>query len=405
MARRLKSKIENRTERLALARRRAPHGLTNIAPGMRLGYRRTKHAGRWVLECADGKGGELHRVIGVADDFEDADGEHVLTFWQAAEKARTMVRGTSTARPVTWKDAIDDYQTDLKTRDGNQQNASHIRFHLTRSAPTLLVKPVALLAAPELKRWRNALVESSGLKRSSVVRLLKSACASLNLAARLDPRITNREAWRVGLGGLHDSYHPIDRVQSDKIVRRIIVEADSFDPTFGLFVRTAAETGARLVQLARLLVADLQAKGAEPKLLMPSSRKGRKRQITRRPVPISSDLAARLKQAAGRRRPDEPLLLRADGKTWDSPGKRRFVQEPFATVAKRVGIDETMYCLRHSSIVRALLAGVPAQLVASNHDTSLRMLQQTYARFISHYGDDVARRALLTAAPSPVAAE
>jgi hypothetical protein len=118
------------------------------------------------------------------------------------------------------------------------------------------------------------------------------------------------------------------------------------------------------VQLARLEVADLQAKGAEPKLLMPSSRKGRKRQITRRPVPISRDLAACLKQAAGRRRPDEPLLLRADGKRWDSPGKRRFVQEPFAAVAERVGISETLYCLRHSAIVRALLAGVPAQLVA-----------------------------------------
>jgi len=394
--RRRAPKIENRTERLALARRRAPHGLTNIAPGMRLGYRRTKHAGRWVLECADGKGGEWQRAVGVADDFEDADGEHVLTFWQAAEKARTMVRGTSMARPVTWKDAIDEYEKDLKARGGNQQNASHIRFHLTRSAPALLAKPVALLTAPELKRWRNALVESSGLKLSSVVRLLKSAKASLNAAANDDTRIQNRDAWRVGLGGLHDSYAAINRVQPDTIVRQIIVEADSLDPAFGLFVRTAAETGARSVQLARLLVADLQAKGAEPKLLMPSSLKGRKRQITRRPVPISRDLAARLKQAAGRRRPDEPLLLRADGNRWDSPGKRRFVQEPFAAVAERVGISETLLCLRHSSVVRSLIGGVPAQLVASNHDTSLRMLALTYARFISHYGDDVARRALLT---------
>jgi hypothetical protein len=54
-----------------------------------------------------------------------------------------------------------------------------------------------------------------------------------------------------------------------------------------------------------------------------------------------------------------------------------------------------MYALRHSSIVRSLLGGVPAQLVASNHDTSLQMLQKTYARFISAFGDDVARRALL----------
>jgi len=48
---------------------------------------------------------------------------------------------------------------------------------------------------------------------------------------------------------------------------------------------------------------------------------------------------------------------------------------------------------------------LPAQLVASNADTSVRMLSLVYARYVSHYGDDVARRALLTAAPSAVAAE
>jgi hypothetical protein len=53
--------------------------------------------------------------------------------------------------------------------------------------------------------------------------------------------------------------------------------------------------------------------------------------------------------------------------------------------------------LRHSAIVRALLAGVPARLVAANADTSLAMLERTYARFVSHHGDDVARRGLLAA--------
>jgi hypothetical protein len=83
------------------------------------------------------------------------------------------------------------------------------------------------------------------------------------------------------------------------------------------------------------------------------------------------------------------------------PRKKDHLQLPFADVAKRVGIPgETMYLLRHSAIVRALLAGVPAKLVASNADTSLAMLERTYARFISHHGDDIARRGLLAATPS-----
>jgi integrase len=402
MARRLRStKIENRTDRLALPRRRAPHGLTNIAPGMRLGYRRTKGAGTWVLECANGKGGEWQSRVGVADDYEDADGEHVLTFWQAADKARTMARGTSTSAPSTWADAIDDYEADLVARGGAVRNATHVRYHL-RDVPTLLNKPVALLTAAELKRWRNDLVANSGLKLSSVVRVLKTARASLNLAASHDPRIQNRETWRVGLGGLHDSYESIDRVQPDDVVRRIIAEAYADDAALGLFVHVAAETGARASQIARLVIADLVL-GRDPKLSMPSSRKGKRRAITRRPVPISTDLATRLQRAAKGRPPEAPLLVR-DGEAWVLTNHKRLLQEPFAEIAKRLQIEETMYCLRHSSIVRALLHGVPAQLVASNHDTSLQMLQRTYARFISQHGEDVARRGLLDLAPVTVPA-
>ena len=397
MARRLRSahKIENRTDRLALPRRRAPHGLTPIAPGIRLGYRRTKHAGTWVLEAADGKGGEWQARVGAADDYEDADGEHMLTFWQAADKARTMARGTSSGAPATWSQALDDYEADLKARGGSKRNATHVRHHLNRT-PTLLNKPVALLTTAELKRWRNDLVASGGLKPASVVRVLKSARASLNLAANHDPRIQNRDAWRVGLSGLIDTYVPIDRVQSDAIVLRLVAEAYALDAAFGLFVQVAAETAGRPSQIARLLFADLQADRTTPKLLMPSSRKGKNRQVSRRPVPISPDLANRLKRAADGRSPDAPLLSRSDGTIWN-PENKAHLRDPFAAVAKRVGVNETMYCLRHSAIVRALLVGVPARLVAANADTSLAMLERTYARFVSHHGDDVARRGLLAA--------
>jgi integrase len=395
------AKIGNRADRLNLPHRRAPYGLSSIGPGIRLGYRRTKSTsgGRWVFECADGHGGEWQRVVGIADDFEDADGEHVLTFWQAADKARAMVRGSSTNAPVTWAQALYAYETDLKARGGSLYNASRVRHHLRASAPALLVKPVALLGATELAHWRDALVASK-LKPASVVRILKGARASLNLAANRDPRIRNRDAWRVGFGGLHDAYQPTNRVVSDDIVRRIVAEAAALDADFGLFIRVAAETGARASQIARLVVADLHD-GAEPRLSMPSSRKGKHRAISRRPVPISPDLAARLASIASDRPADGALLLR-NGTAWNllKSGKR-LLQEPFAIIAARAGVPgTTMYALRHSSIVRSLLGGVPAQLVASNHDTSLAMLAKTYARYISDFGSDAARRALLDVAPA-----
>ena len=400
MARHSKIKIENVTDRLKLAPRAAPYGFVSIGPGLRLGYRRVKDKtapGTWIAKKADGSGGDSRRAIGFANDHQVADGVNVFDFHQAAEQARKLLLGLSTSAPSTWARAIDDYEEDLKTRDGAVSNATHVRFHL-RDYPELLNKHVALLTTAELRRWRNNLVkhfEKNKRKQSSVARLLKSTKASLNLAASQDSRIQNREAWRVGLGGLTDTYDPIDRVQPDTIVHQIIIEADRLDAAFGLFIRVAAETGARPSQIARLQVADLQA----DRLAMPSSKKGRKRVISRRSVPISPDLTRRLQRVAKGRDADSPLLLHADGCEWNLPD-RRHLREPFALVAKRVGIKETMYCLRHSAIVRALLAGVPARLVAANADTSLMMLECTYARFISHHGEDVARRGLLASVPA-----
>ena len=58
----------------------------------------------------------------------------------------------------------------------------------------------------------------------------------------------------------------------------------------------------------------------------------------------------------------------------------------------------TIYALRHSSIVRQLLAGVPVRVVAANHDTSVVMIERNYSRYISDHADAVARAALLDTA-------
>ena len=57
------------------------------------------------------------------------------------------------------------------------------------------------------------------------------------------------------------------------MVRQIIAEAYKHSAEFGLLVELAAVTGARYSQIARLNVADLQADGLEPRLMMPPSRR------------------------------------------------------------------------------------------------------------------------------------
>jgi integrase len=254
------------------------------------------------------------------------------------------------------------------------------------------------LSARELAAWRDRLL-ADGMPSATAVRLCKVTKAAFNLAARRDHRITNTAAWRDGLGGLAEGYasRNVQRLTDDQ-VRAVIAAATAIDPAFGLYVHVAAETGARLSQIARLTVADLQADNGTPRLMMPGSRKGRSRKPQKRPVPITPELADRL---ASNRARSAPLLLRADDKAWQSSqdgDHERLYQQ----AAERAGVTGTMYALRHSSIVRALLAGVPARVVAAVHDTSIGMLERTYSAFIADHADTIARRGLLAAGVTPI---
>jgi integrase len=374
--------------------RKKPYDFTTISPGVAVAYRRCRSAGRWVLRCADGSGGVWTKAIGLADDFEPSDGEHVLTWHQAQDRARKLARGqneTSAGRPATIDEAIDGYASDLKARGGDVSNADRARHHLP---PTLLSKPVSLLTARGLRRWRDGLIET-GTKPATINRTLKAVKACLNLAAAHDPHITNREAWRVALAGLPDTHRARDAILTDDEVRAVIAAAWRLDRPFGLLIEVAALTGARMSQLARIEVGDLQADRADPRLMMPSSRKGRgRKRVERRPLPIPASLAAKLRKAAGKRPAGEALLLKSDGSPWRP--ERSEQREPFARIAAEVGLaGQTMYALRHSSIVRALLASVPIRIVGAHHDTSVAMIEKTYSRYITDHADSITRAALL----------
>jgi integrase len=396
MARRTRStQLETRTARLKLAQRKKPY-TARIAPGVRLGYRRNATAGTWNVIAADGRGGNWMKGFAAADDFEESNGTTVFTFWEAQDKARVLARGTRDAdgeddKPITVGQALDRYETDLSLRGGDMRNVRRVRFHLPHS---LAAKAVALLSVRELRHWRDALIKKR-LAPATVKRTGKVLKAALNLAGDQDARITNRSAWQVGLASLPDAEASRNVIIPDDVVLRIIAAAYEDGPEFGLYVETAAVTGARISQLARLEVQDLQGDPPDPRLIMPSAKKGRKqKRVDRRPVPIPVSLSGKLNATATGRNGAEPLLLRANGEPWGhSSHWHRFVK-----VVTKVGLDPsaiTIYALRHSSIVRQLLAGVPIRVVATTHDTSVAMVEKTYSRFLTDHSDVLSRRAML----------
>jgi len=380
-------KLDSKTARLKLPVRKKPY-TNRAAPGIRIAYRRNEGPGTWSVL---GGGGLWLKKIGIADDLEPADGVNVLDYWQASDRARDLARArdANSGKSVTVVEALATYRDDLQSRGGDPYNADRVLAHLPKA---LLSKAVDLLRATELRRWRDALL-AQGLARGTVGRTIRMAKAAFTAAADADTRIANRNAWQVGLKGLPDAENARNVILPDATVRKITVAARQEGPEFAVLVELAAVTGARASQLRRLQVADVQADRSDPRVMLPSAAKGRRKAITRRPVPIPASLALRLRQLGAGRSAHAPLLLKADGNAWGRSDHLR----PFQRTVARAGLDSgvTIYALRHSSIVRALLGAVPARVCAANHDTSVVQLERTYSKYIADHSDAVARHALL----------
>lgn len=402
------SSLETPTARLRLPIQKRPHW-QRLGPGLSLGYRRNEGTGTWSIRASDGHGGEWLKRFGIADDYENADGKGILDYSQAITAARKLVRGGGDDdapeeqgnKPVTLDVALTRYEDDLKARGANGYNGRWPRKYLTAA---LLSKPVPLLDAQELRKWRDGLLTK--MAPASVNRHCKNIIAALNLAASQDQRVRNKHAWQNGLQMLPDATEPNNVILADDVVRKFVTTAYDRDEKLGLFVDVLAVTGTRPSQAARLNVRDLIAHKSEPKLMMVKSGKGGgrnrvRKKVERFSVPITPALAAKLAQAAIGRSPNAPLLVQSDGRPWGRDGGKDAssnYRDDIREVVKAIGLDPlevTLYSLRHSSIVRQLLKNVPVRVTAASHDTSVTEIERTYSRYITEHSDEISRRALL----------
>ena len=185
-------------------------------------------------------------------------------------------------------------------------------------------------------------------------------------------------------------------------MREFVATAYRPDDGFGLLTDTLAVTGARPSQAVRLRVEDLHDHPVRPKLMMPKSAKvateiGAAKKLERYSVPITMQLATRLREVAKGRADDAPLLLQSDGSPWgNNPGAgyHRQVARSSAAIGARCRRDDVLRC------------GIPAPLsdaggqradsdrgVAAQHLT--KMIEKHYSKYIAEHSDDISRAALL----------
>lgn len=84
MARKVRhSALESRGARLKLQVRRKPYPGPSLARGVSLLYRRNRTNGAWVVKASNGHGAYWTKRLADADDYAEANGKEVLTFFQA----------------------------------------------------------------------------------------------------------------------------------------------------------------------------------------------------------------------------------------------------------------------------------------------------------------------------------
>jgi hypothetical protein len=397
--------LTSATARLALPLRKKFYPC-RVALGIQIAYRRNAGPGTWTV-LAHG----WTKRLGVADDYEAANGASVLSFDQAVETAKKLARGEDTGaaevgKPATVAEAVASYKGELQATGKRIGNATRIAFHL-KGMLALNAKPVGLLGLRDFKAFRDHLV-SQKMKPATVARTLKVFMTAVRNAAAEDQRIDTRK-WQLDkLGKLVDATVARSAlwVLGDDKVAAAVAAAYAISYRFGLYVETLAVFAVRPIQARRLTVADLEAQ--RDTLQMPSSMKGKGRlRIDHEPLPISGEHAQRLAAEAAGRDGNEPLLRDDDGNAWavdDHPTlwERAAAAAKLPLKPERAEATRThhvgIYSLRHSGIARMLLRGLPVALVAKATDTSETEIRRHYGKYIVH--TDTAAALLRAAQPS-----
>ena len=341
------------------------------------------------MRKATGNGGNWIKNFAHADDYDESNGDSVLTFFEAQAIARTIARdGEASGGLITVAAASMRYARDLATRGGRAYNARLARIHLP---PALLGKPVGLLTVRDLKDFRDGLLK--GRTAGTVNRTISVLRAALELAAATDPRITNSAAFKVGLKKLPDAARARNVVLTDAgpsrgragLRREPRVRALDRDPRRdrGAPVAGGAADGCRPAGRPRpaaddAVVAQGQGRQAD------RSQAGADLGQPRRQAAAGGGRSERRRVAAGQAR------RHGLGRQRPAPPFRRVVENGRARSRRRHRLR-----LRHSSITRQLLRGVPTRVVAASHDTSVPMIEKCYSATIGDHSDALYRDALL----------
>lgn len=358
------SKIDTLTKRRKLPARAWPYW-ERVVKGQFIGFYRSTKGGTWHARISIAGTQDYERLGGEIN----SDYEEMLKLALVWFKKKNLVKDTR----YTVQQAVDDYVSHLKVEKGEKSSKGveqRLNKHLT---PKFGKSELGKLTPAQLKRWRDGLVQISEdeekVRRSkdNANRIFDVAKAAFNLAFR-NGLVDSDRAWKI-VQAFRDVGESRKLFLTDKQVNSLLSHTKS---GFHNLIKAALLTGARYGELASAKVYDLDKIHGTLRL---------EGKTGKRDSYLSDDALVFFKEITKDRLPDAYLLVRDDGMPWGKSHQHRPMKE--AIKAAKLPRETVFYSIRHYHISKALLAGIPAQVIAENCGTSIRMLEKHYGKFMA----------------------
>lgn len=364
--------------RKKLKRRDEPHW-HRIGRGQHIGYRKRGAQDQWCAKYRPPKQNGAPeperrvKMLGAGDQ---------LTYQEALSLALQWFQEIDVAAKVedpglTVATAIEDYlafRRRERSESGYKVDAGRARCHIL---PKLGKIRVMDLTTPLLQRWLEGLVvdsdnpEQRRASMDSANKVLTVLKAALNRAFQ-QGRVPDDIAWR-----------RVKPFKATKAARKLFLTGNQpqrlvnacEDDALRDLVAFGLMTGARFGEIAAATVQDFDL-DAGLWTVERSKTRGDHPRIT----VLTDEAAALVRRRAAGRAPDGLVFTRIDGVRWFNDN----IRKPFTRAVHRAKLPEgaTFYCLRHTHVSLQLLAGMPAQALAENVGTSVKMLEQHYGKFL-----------------------
>jgi integrase len=381
-----------------------------IEPGLHLGYRkRTSGPGTWVVRRYDGKKYTVKNLttaddkLIVADDFSEADGNSILSFSQAQERAKAY-RPAEGASLFTVADAMDLYLKFLEADGRSPQSISDVE---TRDAafirPKLGPIEVIALTTERLRRWRDELAKSAPRLRTRIGKSQRHRDVAGDDGRRARRSTANR-IWTTLRAALNHAFNegkapsdlawrkvkPFRGVDSARVRYLTLAEAkrliNASDPDFRLLVQAAFLTGGRYGQLTQLVASDFNP---DASTVMMRTRKG-DGSIRTHHVHLSDEGARFFESVCAGRAGTDMILTKSDGAPWKKSEQVRPIEE--ASKRARVTPSANFNVTRHTWASLSVMNGVPLMVVAKSlGHTDTRMVEKHYGHLAPSYIADAIR--------------